>query len=90
MIKRLALLFLVSITLFGASTKSIDKKIQNNKLILQKNKKAQEQKDLQIKILAKQINNQNSELRRLEKAITIINADIKKHQGQLVDAKKHL
>ncbi|RXK03684.1 peptidase M23 [Arcobacter sp. CECT 8989] len=90
MIKRLALLFLVSITLFGASTKSIDKKIQNNKLILQKNKKAQEQKDLQIKILAKQINNQNSELRRLEKAITIINADIKKHQGQLVDAKKAL
>ncbi|NVJ54242.1 MAG: peptidoglycan DD-metalloendopeptidase family protein [Campylobacteraceae bacterium] len=90
MIKRLALLFLVSITLFGASTKSIDKKIQNNKLILQKNKKAQEQKDLQIKILAKQINNQNKELSRLEKAIVIINDDIKKHQSQLVSAKKAL
>ncbi|RXJ90654.1 peptidase M23 [Arcobacter sp. CECT 8983] len=90
MIKRLALLFLVSITLFGASTNSIDKKIQNNKLILQKNKKVQEQKDLQIKILAKQINNQNKELSRLEKAITIINDDIKKHQSQLVAAKEAL
>lgn len=90
MIKKLTLLFLVSITLFGASTKTIDKKIKSNKLILQKNQKEQKQKDLQIRILAKQINNQNRELSRLEKAIKIINEDIHKHQGQLSEAKKAL
>ncbi|AXH11926.1 murein hydrolase activator EnvC family protein [Halarcobacter bivalviorum] len=90
MIKKLTLLFIVSITLLGNSTKSIDKKIENNKLILQKNKKEQEQKDLQIRILAKQIDNQNKELSRLEKAIKIVNEDIEKHQTQLSKAKDAL
>lgn len=90
MIKKLILLFVISITLFAASTKNIDKKIQNNKLILQKNKKEQQQKDLQIKILAKQISNQNNELSRLEKAIKIVNEDIIKHQNQLEKAKEAL
>lgn len=90
MIKKLTLLFIVSITLLGNSTKSIDKKIENNKLILQKNKKEQEQKDLQIRILAKQIDNQNKELSRLEKAIKIVNEDIEKHQSQLSKAKDAL
>ncbi|RXK07248.1 murein hydrolase activator EnvC family protein [Halarcobacter bivalviorum] len=90
MIKKLTILFIVSITLLGNSTKSIDKKIENNKLILQKNKKEQEQKDLQIRILAKQIDNQNKELSRLEKAIKIVNEDIEKHQTQLSKAKDAL
>ncbi len=90
MIKKLTLLFIVSITLLGNSTKSIDKKIENNKLILQKNKKEQEQKDLQIRILEKQIDNQNKELSRLEKAIKIVNEDIEKHQTQLSKAKDAL
>ncbi len=81
---------LATLTLFAASTKSIDKKIANNKQILKENESIKKKRDLQIKILAKQINNQNKELSRVEKAIVIINDDIKKHQKQLASAKKAL
>ena len=80
----------VSLTILTASTKNIDKKIANNKQILKENESIKKKRDLQIRILAKQINNQNKELSRIEKAIVIINDDIKKHQKQLESAKTSL
>ncbi len=84
------LIFILIISFLDASTKTIDKKIEKNKQILEKNKSKQEKADIQVKILAKQISNQNRELSKLEKVIDIVNNDIKKHQSQLEDAKKSL
>ena len=89
MIKYL-ILFILSISIVNASTKNIDKKIENNQKILEKNATVQKKTNLQIKMLAKQITNQNSELTKLEKDINTINTDIKQHQVQLKKAQKDL
>ncbi|WP_320033621.1 peptidoglycan DD-metalloendopeptidase family protein [Halarcobacter sp.] len=87
---RFLLIFIFIISFLDASTKTIDKKIQKNKQILEKNKSEQQKADIQVKILAKQISNQNQELSKLEKVIDVVNDDIKKHQSQLEEAKKSL
>jgi len=84
------LLILISFSFSIAATKSIDKKIENNKQILKKSASVQKKKDLQVKILARQITNQNKELNKLENDIKIINDDIKKHEVQLKEAKGRL
>lgn len=84
----IALLLILSI--LDASTKSIDKKIQNNKKILQKNETDKKKKNLQVKILARQITNSNNELTKLEKDINTVNKDIKNHEEQLSEAKNRL
>ncbi len=89
MIKTLFILILAT-SLVNSSTKSIDKKIQSNKQILKKNESEKKKTDLLIKILAKQISNQNKELTKLEKEIDTNNKDIKKHEKQLNEAKKEL
>jgi murein DD-endopeptidase MepM/ murein hydrolase activator NlpD len=81
------LILLISLSFLEASTKNINNKIKNNEQILKKNKSAQMKTDFLIKILAKQISNQNKELTKLEKDIKSINNDIKKHEIQLNDAK---
>ncbi|WP_072681882.1 murein hydrolase activator EnvC [Arcobacter sp. LA11] len=85
-------LFLIFLTFsfLIASTKSIDKKIENNEKILKSNASVQKKKDLQVKILARQITNQNKELTKLENNIKIINNDIQKHEVQLKEAKNRL
>ncbi|XPV70587.1 MAG: murein hydrolase activator EnvC family protein [Halarcobacter sp.] len=88
MIKFIILLF-ISFT-FLNSANSIDKKILSNKKILNKNKSVQLRTDLQVKILAKQISNQNNELNKLENDIKIINSDIIVHEEKLKNAKKSL
>ncbi|WP_044415298.1 murein hydrolase activator EnvC family protein [Halarcobacter anaerophilus] len=87
---RFLIVFVVLATLLNASSKNIDNKIAQNKEILKKNQTAQFKTDLQIKVLAKQISNQNKELAKLEEVITVVNDDIKKHESQLNEAKKNL
>ncbi len=82
MTRYLLTLFLI-FSFLDASTKSIDKKIQSNKKILQKNESDKKKKNLQVRILAKQITNQNNELTKLEKDIKNVNDDIKDHKKQL-------
>lgn len=89
MTKYLFLLFLTFSFLIG-STKSIDKKINSNKQILKNSASVQKKKNLQVKILSKQITNQNKELTKLESNIKIINNDILKHEVQLKEAKDRL
>jgi len=89
MTRYLSLFFLIFL-FANASTKNIDKKIQNNQAILKNNKSMQEKTDLQVKILARQISNQNGELTKLEKDINVINEDIKSHEAQLNEAKADL
>jgi len=89
MIKNLILILLI-ISFASASTKSIEKKIQNSQEILQRNTSNQKKTNLQVKILAKQITNQNKELTKLEKNIDSINNDIKEHQEKLEKARKDL
>ncbi len=83
-------LLLISFSLLIGATKSIDKKIASNKEILKNNASTQKKKNLQVKILAHQITNQNKELTKLESNIKIINNDIKKHEIQLKEAKTRL
>lgn len=89
MTKKLFLLLFL-ITFANAATKNIDKKIETNQKILEKNASVQKKKNLQLKILAKQIINQNRELNKLENSIDNINKDIKEHQLQLEKAQKDL
>lgn len=90
MTRKLLILSLLLPLFLTASTKSIEKKIRSNKQILQKNESAQKKKNLQIKILARQISNQNKELTKLEKDIQEVNEDIKQQESKLIDAKKEL
>jgi len=85
---RLILLLFLSFSLVNSS--AIDNKIKNHKQILNKNKSVQIRTDLQVKILAKQISNQNKELNKLESSISGINKDIKEHEKQLKSAKTSL
>lgn len=87
---KLLLALVLSFTLLNSSTKTIDKKIQNNKKILQENQSATKRKNLQVKILARQITNQNKELTKLEKDIKKNNEEIKAHEEQLKQAKSIL
>ncbi len=84
------LIFALLLSFSNANTKSIDKKISKNKKILEKNKNVTKKKNLQVKILAIQINNQNKELTKLENEIEQNNIDIKEHKEQLIKAKNIL
>jgi septal ring factor EnvC (AmiA/AmiB activator) len=83
-------LFLLIFSISNSFASNIDKKIKNNRQILNKNKTVQIRTDLQVKILAKQISNQNNELTKLEKDIKDINNDIEVHEEKLKQAKDTL
>jgi len=87
---RYLIIFIISITLLSASSKNLDKKIAQNQESLKKNRNTQFRTDLQIKVLAKQISNQNKELSKLEKVISLVNKDIQQHKDQLDKANKQL
>ncbi len=84
----LTLILLASVV--NASTKNIEKRIQNNKQILKKNESKHKKTDFLVKILARQISNQNRELTKLEKDIEENNKDIKEHEQQLKEAQQVL
>lgn len=89
MIKIIVSLFII-VNLSFASSKNIEKKIEANKNILDKNNSKKMRTSLKIKILVKQIETQNSELTKLETQIVNVNEDIKKHQELLDNSKKDL
>ena len=88
MTKIFFLVFLSANILFSAT--NIDKKIQQNKQILNTSTKIEETTSLKIKELADKIESQNSNIISLEKDIKQINADIDEHQKLLEDAKNKL
>ena len=88
MTKIFFLVFLSANILFSAT--NIDKKIQQNKQILNTSTKIEETTSLKIKELADKIESQNSNIISFEKDIKQINADIDEHQKLLEDAKNKL
>ncbi len=89
MIKIIVSLFII-VNLSFASSKNIEKKIEANKDILDKNNSKKMRTSLKIKILVKQIETQNNELTKLETQIVNVNEDIKRHQELLDKSKKDL
>ena len=87
MTNNLFVLLLGSSLIFGSN---IDKKIQQNKQILNTNEKKEETTNLKIKELADKIESQNSNIMNLEKEIKQINDDIEQHQKLLDDSKSKL
>ncbi len=89
MIKILISIFII-VNLLFASSENIEKKIETNKNILDKNNSKKMKTSLKIETLAKQIKMQNSKLAILEAEIININKDIKEHQNLLDNSKKDL
>lgn len=89
MIKIFLTIILLS-TFSYTSTKSIDKKIQNNKKILNSNVSKKRATTQKINELSKKINQQNDNISKLEKDIKRINSDIEKHTELLEESKKKI
>jgi murein DD-endopeptidase MepM/ murein hydrolase activator NlpD len=81
-------LLLFSVNLIFAS--NIDKKIKQNKEILNSNLEKKETTNLKIKDLADKIESQNTNIINLEKEIKQVNEDIEQHQKLLEDSKNRL
>lgn len=90
MIKQIIIISLLCINFLNASSKTIAKKIETNKSILDESKSKKMRTNLKIKILARQIKLQNKELTSLESQIVNVNNDIKEHQNLLETSKKNL
>ncbi len=83
-------IFFIALFLFcslDATTKTIDKKIEKNKKILNTNSYKKRQATIRVKELANQIKQQNKDIIKLEKDIKRVNIDIEKHQQLLEKAK---
>lgn len=80
---------ILSISLLFSAT-SIDKKIAQNKNILNQSNYKKKQATLKVKELAEQIDSQNNNIIKLETDIKKINADIEQHQKLLEDSKTKL
>lgn len=87
MIKIFFLLILANSLIFSSN---IDKKIKQNKEILNSSSEKQETTNLKIKELADKIESQNSNIMNLEKDIKQINEDIEQHQRLLEEQKNKL
>lgn len=87
MIKIFFLLILANSLIFSSN---IDKKIKQNKEILNSSSEKQESTNLKIKELADKIEAQNSNIMNLEKDIKQINDDIEQHQKLLEEQKNKL
>lgn len=89
------ILAFITLILFSTSlySNSIDKKIESNKSILNKNSQIKKETTLQIQQLASQIEEQNRELKKLEKEIELVTKDIDEHEDLLkesIEALKNL
>ena len=87
MIKIFFLLILLNSIIFSSN---IDKKIRQNKEILNSSSEKQESTNLKIKELADKIEAQNNNIMNLEKDIKQINDDIEQHQKLLEEQKNKL
>jgi murein DD-endopeptidase MepM/ murein hydrolase activator NlpD len=90
MIKQFFVLSICLSTIFGASSSSIDKKIQKNKEILDSTDDKKQNTALKLKDLADKIESQNENITNLEKDIKQINSDIEEHQKMLEESKSKL
>ncbi len=90
MIKIFFILLLIFSNITLASTKTIDKKIKNNKNSLNKNVSKKKQTSLKVKSLANKINEQNKNIINLEKNIKKVNSDINEHEKLLEESKSKL
>lgn len=77
---------IIATTLAFSSTTNIDKKIEQNKKILDQSLNKKQQASLKIKELAVQIDNQNNNIIKLEKDIKKVNSDILEHQKLLEES----
>lgn len=76
---------IIATTLAFSST-TIDKKIEQNKKILDQSLNKKQQATLKIKELAQEIENQNNNIIKLEKDIKKVNSDILEHQKLLEES----
>lgn len=88
MTKKIFISSLLSISLLTSST--IDTKISNQKKILNQNSSIENKTKLKIKELASKIEKQNNDLENLEKNISLIDSDIKKHEDLLTQSQQKL
>lgn len=88
MTKIFFILFLTSNLILAAS--NIDKKIKQNKEILNYTTQKEETTNLKIKELADKIEAQNTNIMSIEKDIKQVNEDIEQHQKLLEDSKTKL
>ncbi len=88
MTKIFFILFLTSNLILAAS--NIDKKIKQNKEILNNTTQKEETTNLKIKELADKIEAQNTNIMTIEKDIKQVNEDIEQHQKLLEDSKTKL
>ena len=88
MTKIFFILFLTSNLILAAS--NIDKKIKQNKEILNNTTQKEETTNLKIKELADKIEAQNTNIMSIEKDIKQVNEDIEQHQKLLEDSKTKL
>lgn len=86
----LKILFLSIFLLTQIFSSEIDNKIQDKKNILNKSINTKNRTELQIQLLAKQIDSQNNELKKLEQEINLVTKDIKEHQELLEKSKDEL
>ncbi|OCL86403.1 AmiB activator [Aliarcobacter thereius] len=88
MTKIVFLIFTIFLSFLNAS--NIDKKIEQNQAQLSSNQKKEASANENMKILAKNIEEQNRDIATLEKDISNITKDINTHQGLLESSEKKL
>lgn len=86
----LKIVFLSIFILTQLFSSDIDNRIKDKKSILNKSINTKNRTQLQIQQLAKQIDEQNDELKKLEKEINLVTKDIKEHQELLEKSKDEL
>jgi murein DD-endopeptidase MepM/ murein hydrolase activator NlpD len=87
---KIFLIFSFLFTSLIADSKKIDKKIQKNKFILDKNKKAEKVQDKKIKELAQAIQNEEETNDKLEKNLGIVSNNIFLNKIKLQKAKRDI
>lgn len=86
----LFLLPLIAFQISYASVSNIEKKIDNNKKILEKNSQHKKQTEYQIKKLSNEIRTQTNSLKKLEKKMSVISRIIVQQKDKLEQTKNEL
>ncbi|GGD39673.1 peptidase M23 [Malaciobacter pacificus] len=86
---KLIFIIIIPITLLFSAT-NIDKKIEQNKKILDNSSNKKKQTTQKVKELANRIDRQNRNIIKLEQDIQKVNSDIEKHQKLLEESKSKL
>jgi murein DD-endopeptidase MepM/ murein hydrolase activator NlpD len=87
---KIVFLSIILLTYSFSDTKKIDKKIEKNKYILQKNKKAEKLQDKKVKQLAEAIENEEKINNDLERKLSVVSNNIFLNKIKLQKAKKDI